>query len=362
VPADAVTNGHASAAPQPAPSSERIQEILVEVIAEKTGYPADMLDLGMALDTDLGIDSIKRVEILSALQERLPEAPTVKPEHLGSLHTLRDIAAFLSKGNPSPERKEDSAEACLAPPLLVGEGPSDRRALAGRGCDLARSALCAVPFSGPRSAIDLPTGAEVWVSDDDPNLASALETLLVTRGHRVRRLRCMDVPAHPVPARLAAFLVTSPSPSGEVTDDFLLAALMAVKHVGPALSHCGGTLLTISRLDGAFGLDGTAPPRREPIDGGLAGLAKTVAQEWPHVRARAVDLTCEVGPSLGADGVFKELFLTGPVEVGLRKEDRVTLELQPLQPLSSPEERRVGGVVNRLQPGDLVIVSGGARG
>ena len=49
----------------------------------------------MALDADLGIDSIKRVEILSALQERLPDAPAVKPEHLGTLHTLRDIAAFL---------------------------------------------------------------------------------------------------------------------------------------------------------------------------------------------------------------------------------------------------------------------------
>ncbi len=52
----------------------------------------------MALDADLGIDSIKRVEILSALQERLPEAPQVKPEHLGTLHSLRQIAAFLAGG------------------------------------------------------------------------------------------------------------------------------------------------------------------------------------------------------------------------------------------------------------------------
>ena len=65
------------------------------MIAEKTGYPAEMLELDMALDADLGIDSIKRVEILSALQERLPEAPLIKPEHLGTLHNLRQIAAFL---------------------------------------------------------------------------------------------------------------------------------------------------------------------------------------------------------------------------------------------------------------------------
>ena len=34
-----------------------------------------MLDLDMRLDADLGIDSIKRVEILSGIQERLPDAP-----------------------------------------------------------------------------------------------------------------------------------------------------------------------------------------------------------------------------------------------------------------------------------------------
>src|SRR5262249_8496928 len=70
--------------------------ILLAVVAEKTGYPADMLGLDMALDADLGIDSIKRVEILSALQEKIPDAPAVKPEHLGTLHTLRDIVNFLA--------------------------------------------------------------------------------------------------------------------------------------------------------------------------------------------------------------------------------------------------------------------------
>lgn len=79
------------------PTSTDIEKILITVVAEKTGYPPDMLDLAMALDSDLGVDSIKRVEILSALQERLPDSPVVKPEHLGSLHTLRDVANFLAK-------------------------------------------------------------------------------------------------------------------------------------------------------------------------------------------------------------------------------------------------------------------------
>ena len=73
--------------------------ILLAIVADKTGYPPEMIDPDMGLDADLGIDSIKRVEILSALQEQLPDAPAVKPEHLGTLQTLRQIAEFLG-GQP----------------------------------------------------------------------------------------------------------------------------------------------------------------------------------------------------------------------------------------------------------------------
>ncbi len=72
-------------------------EVLRQVVAEKTGYPVEMLELDMQLDDDLGIDSIKRVEIFAALQDRLPEAPAVNPEQLGSLRTLRQIADFLAQ-------------------------------------------------------------------------------------------------------------------------------------------------------------------------------------------------------------------------------------------------------------------------
>ena len=46
---------------------------MLAVVAEKTGYPADMLNLGMDLEGDLGIDSIKRVEILSAVADQVPD-------------------------------------------------------------------------------------------------------------------------------------------------------------------------------------------------------------------------------------------------------------------------------------------------
>ena len=85
----------------------RIAATLMAVVSEKTGYPVESLDLSLTLDADLGVDSIKRVEILSTLQERLPEAPVVKPEHLGTLHSLNDVVKFLSGSNGTANEDDD---------------------------------------------------------------------------------------------------------------------------------------------------------------------------------------------------------------------------------------------------------------
>ncbi|MBV5338402.1 MAG: acyltransferase domain-containing protein, partial [Deltaproteobacteria bacterium] len=99
------------APPTPAPDTDLVSNTLLAVVSEKTGYPVEMLELEMGLDSDLGIDSIKRVEILSALQERLPGSPLIGPEHLGSLHTLGEIAKFLGAGMIST-----AATATVLPP------------------------------------------------------------------------------------------------------------------------------------------------------------------------------------------------------------------------------------------------------
>ena len=52
-------------------SAEKATEVVLDVLAAKTGYEVDMLEMDMALETELGVDSIKRVEILSEVQRQL---------------------------------------------------------------------------------------------------------------------------------------------------------------------------------------------------------------------------------------------------------------------------------------------------
>jgi acyl carrier protein len=52
---------------------EKLADILLGIIEEKTGYPRDMVGLDQGLEADLGIDSIKRIEVVGAMLQALPE-------------------------------------------------------------------------------------------------------------------------------------------------------------------------------------------------------------------------------------------------------------------------------------------------
>ena len=295
---------------------DAIERVLIEIIAEKTGYPPEMLGSDMKLDADLGIDSIKRVEILSALQDKLPNAPIIKPEHLGTLHTLREIAEFL-RGSAAVTPVEPAAGL-------------DRRVL--------RPAEAPPPSDRP-----LPRGP-VWVVAEEATVGAALVDELNRRGIAAELRSWNDVPMSR-PVDLAGLVLIAPS-RGDGTP---AAALAWMQSAGPALRTSGGAFVTVTHLDGAFGLTEMGP-HGDPRHGSLAGLAKTAAHEWPEVLCRALDLADGVSAAAVAD----ELTRGGPVEIGLSPGRRVTLDLiaAPLPALGAPT----------FGAGDVVAITGGARG
>lgn len=79
---------------------EAISTTLLKIVSEKTGYPAEMLDVNMDLEADMGIDSIKQVEIIGAMHEVYPEieldADTLA-ETLGELRTLAQVIDYIKE-------------------------------------------------------------------------------------------------------------------------------------------------------------------------------------------------------------------------------------------------------------------------
>lgn len=74
---------------------------LLDLVIKRTGYPKEMIRLDQDLEADLGIDSIKRVEILGSMAETMrdsassPGAP-LEMEKLASLKTLNAIVEYLA--------------------------------------------------------------------------------------------------------------------------------------------------------------------------------------------------------------------------------------------------------------------------
>ena len=149
---------------------------LISLVEDRTGYPRDMLGMDQNLEADLGIDSIKRVEIVGALLKWLPAAVQPKTADLGeklnAQKTLNGILELLwskiaSEGG-GPARPFDltgadapAARACARPPrfLLVAHAEE-------------------LPQPVPMA---LPAGTYM-ITDDGAGLAPALAELIAAAG------------------------------------------------------------------------------------------------------------------------------------------------------------------------------------
>ena len=86
-------------------SPAKATRCVIAVLAAKTGYEPDMIEMDMALETELGVDSIKRVEILSDVQKELNvEAQDVAA--LSRTQTVGEVVEAMIKelGNVAPAR------------------------------------------------------------------------------------------------------------------------------------------------------------------------------------------------------------------------------------------------------------------
>ncbi len=112
-------------------------------------------------------------------------------------------------------------------------------------------------------------------------------------------------------------------------------------------------------MGGAFGSDNTEalPADFSPSQGGVAGLIKSLAHEWPHVLVRVVDVDCRAASDKLADVLLAELSdTTGPIEIGYQGERRMTLHCVP-SPLDPSAKSSLS-----LDHDSTVLLTGGARG
>ncbi len=401
----------ASAVAQPAapPTREELTLRLLELVCKRTGYPREMLDLDLDLEADLGVDSIKRVEILSTLAESLGGQESdlgsrLELEKLTILRTLRGILDYLDQalltsgqaGAESPSAIEHKSPRLAALPLHDAASPNGRPASANGSEELQIQRALVALVDAPLSTSSLPVipHGTVLITDDGRGIAHHVAQRLADFGHRVALLRhgadgvcrtadnayqcdladpeqvqqlvesvCNDVGAIGGLVHLStlAASVDGESPQERAVRDvksLYLLARACEEDLCRAAENGGAVLLGAMSLGGHLGFDdGPLSEHFRAGHGGIAGFLKCVSQEWDDVLVRAVDLDLDAAPEELADLLLAELGdPNGPDEVGVTRARRVKW-----QPVEAPLNGECAEPV-RLNKGASVLITGGARG
>jgi acyl transferase domain-containing protein len=327
-------------------STDVLAEAMLRIVADKTGYPVDMLELSMDMEADLGIDSIKRVEILGAMRDEFPDLPQFSPEELGELRTLQQIVDYMqevsrlaSPFDPTGSQSEQLI-AAAAPAEPVNSGLpvaiENTNGIERRVVELRR--LPAPDFQEFKVS-----GAVCLITDDGTEAAAAVAKILSAEGWQTvilslpqamipanphlngtARMQLQDVSEASLQGALtaiqnqygtiAAFIHLSPPTNGTLfskNDKALVKfAFLMAKHLKPYLTHTNGTsarksFMTVTRLDGALGT--SIDHEYGVILGGLFGLVKTLNLEWNIVFCRAIDVTPDASGDQIAAYVLAEM-------------------------------------------------------
>jgi len=343
-------------------SQNKIVATLLEVVAQLTGYPVEMLGLDMDIEAELGIDSIKRVEILSALEEQMPELPTVSPEIMGTLKTLGQISEYLANSSIPEALQEQPGLAQAATPSTAAHQIPAASDTSGQALpdpdilEIPRKVIKVIKAPEISAApLKIAGNKTVFVTEDNTGLSENIAEALVKLGINTAKINLAELKPNNQVSDAAGLIIVQDPESRNMEQD-LKDAFALAKHLAPnlldAASEGDALFATVSRMDGAFGF--RQAEAIHPIQGGLAGLAKTAAIEWENVCCHAIDISANHSDlSEIAAAVAKEILTPGPVEIGLDSESRCTLTLES----KSYPAGQIG-----LDSDDVIIVSGGARG
>ena len=321
--------------------------LMLSVVAEKTGYPVEMIELTQDLESDLGIDSIKRVEILAAVRDREPTLPSVDPGRVARMRTLGEIVKHFRESHPAAPDESSPAQA-----ETNGRAePVKNDASATPGANVGRFRVQVAPCTP--SGLTLPCLLDVervCITSDGGGVADALAGRLKGFG-----IAAEVVSSVPDDARAVVFLGGLRAVGNA---DHAIAvqheAFSAAKTVASRFTERGGAFVTVQDTGGDFGLAGRSSHRAWL--GGLVALARTAAAEWPKASVLALDV--ERGSRSDealADAIVEELLAGGlETEIGLPASG-ARLRIESVEAETGPANRPV-------EQGAVFVVSGGGRG
>ncbi|MGB2602719.1 MAG: SDR family NAD(P)-dependent oxidoreductase [Candidatus Sulfotelmatobacter sp.] len=367
-------------------TDDSIKEKVLEIVAEKTGYPKDMLDLDLDLEADLGIDTVKQAEMFAAIRAayNIPRDENLK---LRDFPTLALVIKFAQDRQPglaktpaasspakSEGQKKPAASASLASKPIVTRPPAASFEAANR---IPRRVP--VPTLRPLLALCKPTGValgsgrRVVIMPDKSGVTDALTQRLRTLGVEVLRIE-RTIDAEALDSRLKNWLAAGPvhgiywlsalDNEGDLTAMNLASwhealgvrvksLYVTMRILYEQIAAPGTFLVSATRLGGQHGYDDAGATA--PLGGAVSGFTKTYKRERLNALVKAVDFETGRKPSEVADILIEETLRDpGAVEIGYKEGLRWTIGLE--------EQPAVDGMPGLSLDSNTVFLVTGAAG
>ncbi len=364
---------------------EALIDSLYEIVSERTGYPRSMLDPTLDLEADLGIDSIKRVEILNNFRKLLPEATQTKLESgiekLAGTKTLQGIIDWISTLDQIDDQVEeasattDSGAAAATTTMAkissaAASGSKSKVAAVGNVERVARGVVAQQELPAVKASTKpLPNLTVIVADQQEP--AKQVATLLDARGQKSilinRKTMIDEASVNQVVAQIkesygrvgAVVNICSVNvDAAQLSNSFLLAKAVEADLRDEAVSGNHAAFVNVTYLGGNFAGSETLTLPTLAQQGGIVGLTKTIAKEWANVHVKVVDLSSTTSTETAAMAIVGELIGDDNiVEVGCFQNKRIGLTITDSAFATLPVSTEPA-----LTSSSVVLVTGGARG
>ena len=263
------------AAAQPTWDGTQVLTAVLDVVAERTGYPAEMIEPDLDLEADLSVDSIKRAEIAGELATRL-NLPVDADTDLDQLSTARTAGALADLLTTRVNGTDGDAAGQADTTPGVAEQSSESHVVPPQRLEFIEAELSSVTRTIPSgSTVQLLGGGE---------LASALAERLRSAGAQPEQ-----VPTGQTPTQIADIVVYLDSwEAKESSLPSSFSLFQAVLAGGPK------RLLAVEhRTSGAVS--------------GLRGFFRSVSREYEELHATVLELSDDESTTAVVEAITAEL-------------------------------------------------------
>ncbi len=340
-----------------ASTDDPIKKKVLQIVAEKTGYPEEMLDLDLDLEADLGVDTVKQAEMFAAVRAayKIPRDENLKLRDFPTLahvikfaHERAELieSVFDAQKELIPAQKAEISSAVIStqslPPELASLHEANR--IPRRvPVPLLRPSLKFAQTTG----VILGRGDRVVVMPDRAGVAEVLTKRLGEMGVEVIRLDPSSSPAD------LTKLLRECTASGPVRGVYWLPALdnegnlseldlpswreaarvrvksmyITMRALYDQIAHADNFLIAATRLGGQHGYDESGA--NAPLGGAVVGFSKAYKRERPEALIKAIDFESNRKPEEIANLLREETLRDpGVVEIGHTGEQRWVVGLQ----------------------------------